>query len=114
MKEEAFQIQAYRCTDCNALHEKSPGVCPACLGTRFESQPVSGDGTLASWTTIRKPPLAMREQGVYDVAVIDLDAGLRVTGRMQSHDGQQVGDRVALAHQIDIHGEQINVFEVQH
>lgn len=107
-------MRVYRCTGCGTLHEKSPGVCPSCLGQGFEAQLVPGEGTLASWTTIRKPPLAMREHGIYDVAVIDLAVGLRVTGRIDSHQGQQVGDPVRLTHTIEVNGEPINVFEVEH
>jgi len=88
-------------------------VCAACLGQLFDEQSVVGLGTLASWTTIRKPPLAFRGHGTYDVAVVDLDAGLRVTGRIASQDGQAVGDVVRITHQILVGDEQISVFEVE-
>lgn len=113
MTPEWLSVTLYRCRGCSALFEKPVVVCPACLADTFDPQTVPGMGVLSSWTTIRKPPLAFRQHGAYDVAVVDLEAGLRVTGRIRSHEGQQVGDRVALIDKIDVEGEQINIFEVQ-
>jgi len=83
------------------------------LGQAFDEQAVAGRGTLAAWTTIRKPPLAFRDQGPYDVAVVDLVAGLRVTGRIASQDAQAVGDEVKMTHREVVGEEQICVFEVE-
>ena len=43
---------------------------------------MAGTGRLLSWTTVRRPPSAFREDGPYSVAVVDLDVGVRVTGRL--------------------------------
>jgi uncharacterized OB-fold protein len=43
---------------------------------------LSGRGTLTSFTTIRVPPTAFQGQEPYDIAVIDLEEGLRVTARL--------------------------------
>jgi len=110
---EPLNLRVFRCQGCGALHERAPVVCATCLGQLFDEQSVAGQGTLASWTTIRKPPLAFRGQGAYDVAVVDLAAGLRVTGRIASREGQAVGDAVKLTHQMVVGEEQISVFEVE-
>ncbi|HEY7803063.1 MAG TPA: OB-fold domain-containing protein [Orrella sp.] len=131
MTQAALDIHVFRCQGCGALHERRPVICPSCLGEAFDDHSVPGVGTLASWTTIRKPPLAHRGHGPYDVAVIDLSVGLRITGRIVSktHEtGSQaelqaglqarrqaelrVGAPVGLTHRIDSGGETINVFEV--
>lgn len=123
MTQAALDIHVFRCQGCGALHERRPVICPSCLGEAFDDHSVPGVGTLASWTTIRKPPLAHRSHGPYDVAVIDLSVGLRITGRIvsETHEvGSQaehqeelrVGALVGLTHRIDSGGETINVFEV--
>lgn len=55
---------------------------------------ISGRGRLVSWTTIRKPPLKFKAEGVYHVGVFDLDNGQRVTGRFLLQEGDALGDRV--------------------
>jgi uncharacterized OB-fold protein len=44
---------------------------------------LSGRGTLLSFTTIRIPPARFKGQEPYDIAVIDLEEGLRVTARLK-------------------------------
>lgn len=131
MTRAALDIHVFRCQGCGALHERRPVICPSCLGETFDDHSVPGVGTLASWTTIRKPPLAHRGHGPYDVAVIDLSVGLRITGRIvsETHEVEsqaelqsgpraglqaelRVGAPVGLTHRIDSGGETINVFEV--
>lgn len=113
MSSKTLEMSLFRCQGCRAWHERRPVVCPCCLGDTFDEDMVLGQGLLASWTTVRKPPLAFREQGHYDVAVIDLSVGLRVTGRIVSQSNQQIGDWVSLTHQTEISGTKINVFEVK-
>ncbi len=83
-----------RCADCGAIDSPSRSVCGKCLGARFDSVMIAGAGTLASWTTVRKPPLRFRDQGPYHVGVFDLDQGLRVTGRLVFQGDARIGDRV--------------------
>lgn len=57
---------------------------------------VPGTGRLISRTMIRRPSARFREEGAYVVAVIDLDARLRITGRLKNTDQDlDLGARVA-------------------
>lgn len=55
---------------------------------------IPGRGRLVSWTTIRKPPLKFKADGIYHVGVFDLDNDQRVTGRFLLQEGDAIGDRV--------------------
>jgi uncharacterized OB-fold protein len=57
---------------------------------------LSGRGTLTSFTTIRVAPTVFLGQEPYDIAVIDLDEGLRVTARLAVPEGRAatIGDPV--------------------
>lgn len=48
----------------------------------MEKCTVPGEGKLVSWTVIRRPPTRFRAQGPYTIAIVDLDAGVRLTGRL--------------------------------
>jgi len=50
----------------------------------MEACSVPGHGKLVSWTIIRRPPIRFRTNGPYTIAVVDLDAGVRLTGRLTS------------------------------
>lgn len=105
-----FAIQ--RCQDCGTLSEVAATFCANCLGQSFEEIVKPGKGVLASWTTIRKPPLAFKERGSYEVAVVDLDVGLRVTGHLLPEGEPAVGASVELAEQQMVDGQTVHVFRL--
>jgi hypothetical protein len=79
---EGSQVKALRCEKCGALDPGPRELCPKCHSPELTDISVPGVGTLLSWTTIRRPPTAFREDGPYHIVVVDLDVKLRVTARL--------------------------------
>ena len=75
-------VKVLRCPACGGLDPGPRLLCPHCGAPGLVAHAVSGQGTLVSWTIIRRPPMRFRGDGPYAVAVVDLAAGLRVTGRL--------------------------------
>lgn len=75
-------LRMIRCTGCGRLDTPTRVLCAQCLSREFVATDVPGTGTLASWTTIRRASAQFRSEAPFDVAVVDLDAGPRVTGRL--------------------------------
>ncbi|MEV1063948.1 OB-fold domain-containing protein [Streptomyces sp. NPDC050263] len=93
-----------RCGRCGAFAVPPDQTCPHCRTTDpdFTYQPVSGRGTVRSWTVVRQSPLPGLSQAVPFVLVdveLDEQAGLRMIGRLL--DGPdaawRAGDRVRVA-----------------
>lgn len=74
---------AYQCDTCKSLFSPPHGFCGRCGARSLRSVTLSGRGTLLSFTTIRVPPARFKGQEPYDIAVIDLEEGLRVTARLK-------------------------------
>ena len=79
---QAASLRMMRCTRCQRVDTPTHVICRGCLGSELEPVEVPGEGTLVSWTTIRRAPTRFREDAPYQVAVVDLDAGVRVVGRL--------------------------------
>ena len=90
----AEMIHFHQCRHCNTLDAACIDTCAACLHTEMDLILIPGTGKLVSWTTVRKPPLRFKAEGIYHVGVFDLDNGFRVTGRFLPSEGDQLGDRV--------------------
>lgn len=75
-------VEALKCGACGALTAGPREICPACHEARLAPVAVAGAGVLTSWTIIRRPPAAFRDEKDYAVAVVRLDAGVTVTGRV--------------------------------
>jgi uncharacterized OB-fold protein len=89
-----MNVEILRCTRCGTLDAGPRILCTKCHGRILEPHEVEGTGTLVSWTIIRRAPTKLKGLAPYAVCVVDLTAGVRVTGRLQSIDGvQQPGGR---------------------
>jgi len=82
MSAGAGVLSLLRCKACGRLDTAMRTVCAGCLGADLRPVGVDGRGTVATFTTIRRAPTAFRDQAPYDVVVVDLDVGLRMTGRL--------------------------------
>ena len=87
-------VQILRCQRCGTLDAGPRLLCPQCHAAALLPQEVEGKGTLLSWTVIRRAPARLKALGPYAVCVVDLDAGVRVTGRLRSIEGGACGTRV--------------------
>lgn len=80
---DAIPVTVMRCTSCGTLDPGPREICPKCHKATLEPTTAPGHGELMSWTLIRRPPAQYREDGQYAVAIVKLDAGVQVTGRLK-------------------------------
>ena len=73
-----------RCAECGKIDTPHRIVCSGCLSGRLEAYQASGRGVIASWTMIRRAPAGFKDEAPYAVVVVDLDGGMRITGRLDS------------------------------
>jgi len=78
------QVQVLRCESCGALDPGPREVCPRCFRRSLAPVAVPGTGRLLSWTMVRRAPTRFRGEAPYAVASVELDAGVRVTGRLEN------------------------------
>jgi uncharacterized OB-fold protein len=92
------RVLAARCTDCGQHLLPPRPACYAC-GSRavtVEEQPRRG--VVESHTTVHRPPSAFADLAPFPVAVVELDSGARLTGRVDAPpDAVEIGSTVELA-----------------
>lgn len=72
-----------RCRLCDRLFFYPREVCPVCLRSEIDWQPVSGRGRLHSYTVIHQPANpAFREDAPYVYALVQLDEGPRMIANL--------------------------------
>ena len=81
MREHAG-LSVWRCSGCGRMDSVAVSHCPGCSGSAIEAQRVPARGLLKSWTIVRRPPPKFSALGPYAVGIIELEAGLRVLGRL--------------------------------
>lgn len=92
-----------RCETCKRLHFYPRVVCPLCHSTALEWVEASGRAEVYTTTTVRRPA---DQGGDYNLAIIELEEGVRLMSRVEgvAPDTVRIGMRLtAYASTIDNH-----------
>ena len=76
------RLSAIRCGSCGELAIPPKELCPSCRERRWELVPLRGTGNVVSFTVIRIPPRGRLPEAPYAVAVVKLDEGVSLLGRI--------------------------------
>ena len=90
-------LLAARCTDCDTRLVPPRPACYDCgsRAVRIEEQPQTGE--VASYTAVYRPPSPFSALAPVTVAVVELDSGARLTGRVTADlDEVEIGSGVEL------------------
>jgi uncharacterized OB-fold protein len=92
------ELVGLSCRNCDALVVPPKMVCPFCGGADLNRVRLSGKGSIYSYTVIHVASPRFADDVPYTVAVVELDEGPRITGRLLGVDEPESGLRVRLTH----------------
>lgn len=73
------RLQAQRCVPCGQLRHYPSPMCPHCQSMVHDWVPLSGRGSVHSWTVTHQTALpAFRERVPYALVTVDLAEGVRM------------------------------------
>lgn len=87
-----------RCTACEARLVPPRPACYACGSreVRIEEQPRTGE--VVTYTAVHRPPPPFEEQAPFTIAIVELDSGARITGRVGTpYEAAAIGMPVCLS-----------------
>jgi uncharacterized OB-fold protein len=80
-----------RCPQCKTAYLDDVDICPACPGViRTVQEQVPGMGRIYSFTRVHVAPEQFAGIVPYYLAIVELDAGLRCMGRLETQEGDHV------------------------
>lgn len=82
-----YNLIASECEKCGTMYFPPRIVCRHCgRETKMRPRKLSGNGKVQSFTTIRVPSDAFKENAPYSVGVIELEEGPKVEGHIIEND----------------------------
>lgn len=78
----AGRLSGIRCGKCGELAIPPKQFCPGCQGRNWTPAPLAGKGTITSFTVIRIAPRGRGAEAPYGIAVVRLDEGVSLLGRV--------------------------------
>jgi hypothetical protein len=86
------------CAECDTVLLPPRPACHGCGSRRVSIEPQPRTGTVYSYTEVARPPTAFEHLAPLTVAVVELDSGARLTGRVEAaYDDLAIGTPVELA-----------------
>ncbi|AST96136.1 Zn-ribbon domain-containing OB-fold protein [Shouchella clausii] len=96
-----MNMPASQCRHCGRLFHNGKSHCSGCDRDSLDPVDLSGKGNVYSYTEIYAAPKRFVQQAPYLIVLVEMEHGLRVTGRMLNRP-VQIGDRVEL-HKVEDH-----------
>jgi uncharacterized protein len=93
---QRYNLKGTHCTSCDEYFFPPRNICPNCRrGAQLEEYAFKGTGTVVTHTTIYSATEDFERMTPYNLAIIKLDEGPRVTGQIvHSSEGVKIGMRV--------------------
>lgn len=86
-----MQITIRYCPECSGKYLEDVDLCPSCLKvTQTVAEQVPGTGKIYSYSRVHVAPEEFKNIVPYYLAIIELDAGPRLLGRLQTMEGDHV------------------------
>lgn len=79
---KSSEIRGTVCKECGAKFFPPRSDCSVCLGDQMDWFPISGEGTLISFTKAMFAPAGFEKDVPYTLGVAEFADGLKVFGRM--------------------------------
>ncbi|HPW73822.1 MAG: Zn-ribbon domain-containing OB-fold protein [Methanothrix sp.] len=93
---QRYNLLGTHCNICNEYFFPPRNLCPNCRrGAHLESHAFKGTGTIITYTTIHNATEDFESLTPYNLAIIQLDEGPRITGQIvSSREEVKIGMRV--------------------
>ncbi len=91
------ELMLQRCEQCKTFIYYPRPRCPECFSDRLKWEPVSGKGTVYSFTVVHRAATRMFADKPYVLAIVELDEGPRMTTNIVAPpESVKVGMRVVV------------------
>jgi hypothetical protein len=91
---KGYYIIGSRCKECSAIFYPVKIKCPKCGSKELEDYKFKGKGKIYSYSTIHYAPTGFEKQVPYEVAMIELDEGPKITAQLVDFDEIKIGMKV--------------------
>lgn len=100
------------CEDCGTVLLPPRPACYDCGSRAVHVEVQPRTGTVASYTEVRVSTPAFADETPFSVAIVELDSGGRLTGRVDApYDALAIGDRVRLTVRDPTAGDRANALD---
>jgi uncharacterized OB-fold protein len=82
---QRYNLTGVKCNNCGEVSFPQRSICPECRHESVDeltAEQLSGDGTVVSYTRVHDAPDGHEIEAPYQVAIVELEEGPRVTAQL--------------------------------
>ncbi|MEO0136977.1 MAG: Zn-ribbon domain-containing OB-fold protein [candidate division WOR-3 bacterium] len=79
---QRYRLEAAKCKNCGKIFFPPRLICSNCKSREFEKIKLPEEGKIVTYTTIRVAPEQFNTQVPYNIAIIELNNGVRVMAQV--------------------------------
>ncbi|KXB07915.1 hypothetical protein AKJ58_01465 [candidate division MSBL1 archaeon SCGC-AAA385D11] len=76
-------MEGIKCRGCGRLYVPPMMTCISCGSNEFDRVEFEGKGNIVTYTVIHVPTREYKDEAPYTVAIIELEEGAKITGRVK-------------------------------
>ncbi len=98
-----MNIEVLKCSICGKIQALPSYLCKFCQSEQLEQTEIPGKGILYTYSTVHVPLASLENEAPYTVAIVELNGGCRVTGRLVKGSSEKlsIGAAVELVKVLD-------------
>ena len=95
---QRYRLEAGKCTQCGKIYFPPRLVCSSCKGREFETEILSEEGKVLTYTIIHTPPSQFSDESPYAMGIVEMDNGVKVMAQIVDipFDQLDIGTRVKI------------------
>jgi uncharacterized OB-fold protein len=85
-----LNVKVLRCLSCGHVYAPPAYFCRSCRSEKLEETEIPGKGVLYTYSTVHVPLASLEKEAPYTVAIVELEKGCKVTGRLANSSPEQL------------------------
>lgn len=97
-----IDVRLFKCTSCGTVQVPPAYSCVSCKSEKLEETQIPGKGTIYTYSTVHIPLATLEREAPYTVAIVEIEGGCRITGRVIASPEEPLKDRLAIGAPVEV------------
>ncbi len=97
-----MNVKVLRCSFCGKLYVPPAYFCRSCRSEKLEGTEIPGKGVIYTYSTVHIPLATLEEEAPYTVAIVDIEGGCKITGRIIVSSEESSQDKLSIGAPVEV------------
>jgi uncharacterized OB-fold protein len=95
-------VKVLKCYSCEKLYVPPAYSCRSCKSDNLGETEIPGKGTIYTYSTVHIPLATLEKEAPYTVAIVEIEAGCKITGRLTVSSEKPFQDKLSIGTPVEV------------